>query len=85
MTQDTTDILRNAWATYYETLENLRQLQESTPRFRNEPDHPVVTVVKASEVMNHLPGDTRRVSPQERRQALAYRRESYLRMVDEIR
>ena len=52
---------------------------------KQAPDNPVVKVVRASEVMNHLPGDTRRVSPAERRQALAYRRESYLRMVDETR
>ncbi len=48
------------------------------------PAKPVVTRVKASEVFDHLPADTRKVTAQQRKAALDYRRTAYLKMYKEI-
>lgn len=49
------------------------------------PSDPVVKLVKLAELSEHLPPDTRRVTPQERAEALEYRRRSYWKMYDEER
>jgi hypothetical protein len=49
------------------------------------PEQVEVKLVKASEILDHLPDDTKKVTPEERQKALEYRRQSYLRMHHEIK
>jgi len=49
------------------------------------PAQPVVKLVKAAEVLKHLPADTKLVTPEQRQEALEYRRTSYLKMFNEIK